>query len=245
VRNIKLVLEYDGTDFRGFQRQRGLRTVQGVLEECFARVLGEQTKAVGAGRTDAGVHALGQVVNFRTSRPVPSDRLSRVLNAALPNDIKVQHCEEVSDDFHARRCARSRTYAYRVIERAQPSPLLGRCALIVPDRLNARRMASAAKLLVGRHDFRAFQGGGAETKTTERRVIRLDCERRGKEISITVEAESFLYQMVRIIASVLLAVGRGEIREEEIAAMLTAGLRPRGLAPAPACGLILLGVSYC
>ena len=123
MRNIKLTLEYDGTDFHGFQRQRDLRTVQGELERRFARLLDEDTKIVGAGRTDAGVHALGQVANFRTARPIAVERLADVLNSTLPQDVKVQQCQEVEQGFNARTCARSRTYRYAVIERSSPSPL--------------------------------------------------------------------------------------------------------------------------
>src|SRR5574340_369122 len=207
MRNLKVTLEYDGTDFRGFQRQPRLRTVQGVLEERFARMLREPVKVVGAGRTDAGVHAVGQVANFTTTRPVPIERMAEALNGALPPDVKVVGCEEVGADFHARRSARSRRYAYTVIERDRPSPLLGRYALLSPPGLSVERMAEAAAGLVGRHDFRAFQAAGSETKTTERRLLRLDCLRQADRITITAEAESFLYQMVRLMVS-----GRSEER---------------------------------
>ena len=239
ARNIKLTLEYDGTEFHGFQRQPRLRTVQGVLEERFSRALGEPVKVIGAGRTDAGVHALGQVANFRTTRPVPMERLAGVLNAALPADVKVQACGEVGEEFHARRCARSRTYRYTVIERVAPSPLLGRFALIVPDALSVERMSQAARPLLGRHDFRAFQASGSETATTERTLMRLDCRRDGDCITITAEADSFLYRMVRLIVSGLLAVGRGELEPEALARALRTGERP-----AAACGLCLVQVSY-
>jgi tRNA pseudouridine38-40 synthase len=245
MRNIKLTLEYDGTGFHGFQRQRRLRTVQGVLEERLARVLREPVKVIGAGRTDAGVHALGQVANFRTTRPVPIERLTQVLNAALPPDVKVQSCDEVEDGFHARRSALSRTYRYTVVERSTPSPLVGRYALIVPESLSVRRMAAAARPLLGRHDFRAFQASGSRTRTTERTVLGLHCCRQKERISVTVEADSFLYRMVRIIVRALLAAGRGELQPDDIVAALTTGRRPvAGTAPAPACGLCLLRVSY-
>jgi len=247
MRNIKLILEYDGTDFHGFQRQpasRG-RTVQGVLEERFSRLLAEPIEVIGAGRTDAGVHALGQVANFRTSRPVPLDRLAKALNGALPADVQVQGCEQVEESFHARRSACSRTYRYTVIERDSPSPLLGRFALVTPGRLDVERMAEAARLLVGRRDFRAFQARGSSVQVTERTLMRLDCRRRGRRIEITAEADSFLYHMVRLMVSGLLAVGRGELEPRELAAALEAGERPSaGRTPAPACGLCLVQVSY-
>lgn len=245
MRNIRLTLEYDGTGFHGFQRQPRLRTVQGVLEEGFSRALREPIKVIGAGRTDAGVHALGQVANFRTTRPVPMERLAGVLNGALPRDVRVQGCEEVEEEFHARRCARSRTYVYTVIERTSPSPLLGRYALVVPETLVLGRMTAAAGSLVGKHDFRAFQASGSEAGSPVRTLFRLDCRRRARRTSITAEADSFLYQMVRLIVSGLLAVGREEMEPGALATALASGERPAaGRRPAPACGLCLLQVSY-
>jgi len=242
--NFKLTLEYDGTDFHGFQRQPRLRTVQGTLEARFSRLLGEPIKVIGAGRTDAGVHALGQVANFHTTRPVASERMTRVLNAALPSDLKVQQCEQVPEHFHARRCALSRTYRYTVIERPAPSPLLGRYALILHEPLDLSAMRAAAKPLLGRRDFRAFQASGSETKTTERTLMRLDCLRQAHTVEITAEADSFLYHMVRIIVAALLRVGRGVLPPDALAAALASGDRLPKSGPAPPCGLCLLRVSY-
>jgi len=244
MRNLKLVVEYDGTDFHGFQRQRQLRTVQGVLEERFSALLGEKIKITGAGRTDAGVHASGQVVNFRTTRPIEMKQIVKALNAALPRDIKVQRCEEVKETFHARRSASSRTYRYTLIERPAPSPLLGRFALIVPERLNLTAMQRAVEPLIGRHNFRAFQASGSETMTTERTLMRLDCQREGTRIEITAEADSFLYQMVRIIVGAMLQVGRRQMPPSAPADALRNGERLPRCTPAPACGLSLVEVSY-
>jgi tRNA pseudouridine38-40 synthase len=244
MRNIKLILEYDGTDFHGFQRQRRLRTVQGVLEERFSELLGEETKVIGAGRTDAGVHALGQVANFWTARPIGIDKLVDVLNGTLPADVKVQACEEVDQGFHARRSARSRTYRYSVVERDRPSPLQGRFAVVMPTRLAVAKMQEAAGPLIGRHDFRAFQASGSETATTERTLLRLDCERAGDCVQITAEADSFLYQMVRRIVAGLIAVGGAKLKTSGLAEALTSGERLPNCPPAPACGLCLVQVSY-
>ncbi len=244
MRNIKLILEYDGTGFHGFQRQRKLRTVQGVLEERFSKLLAEEVKIVGAGRTDTGVHAIGQVVNFHTTRPVELDRLGGALNASLPDDVKVQAWEEVGAGFHARRCARSRAYRYTLIERAAPSPIAGRFALVLPDRLDLAAMNEAAAPLVGRHDFRAFQASGSETKTTERNLTRLECRRTGRRIEIAAEADGFLYQMVRNIVAGLIGVGRGRIEGGALAEALASRERLPKCPPAPACGLCLVQVSY-
>jgi tRNA pseudouridine38-40 synthase len=244
MRNIRAILEYDGTKFHGFQRQRGLRTVQGVLEGRFSRLLDEETKIIGAGRTDAGVHALGQVANFRTARPIGIDKLVDVLNGALPADVKVQSCEEVDASFHARRCARSRTYRYSIIERATPSPLRGRFALVIPTRLTVTAMKQAARPLIGRHDFRAFQASGSETVTTERTLLRLACERVGDSVEITAEADSFLYRMVRRMVAGLLRVGSGKLKRAALAEALASGEQLSNCPPAPACGLCLVQVSY-
>ncbi|MFB3881318.1 MAG: tRNA pseudouridine(38-40) synthase TruA [Armatimonadota bacterium] len=244
MRNLKLTLEYDGTDFHGFQRQRGLRTVQGVLEDRFSRLLGEEIHVVGAGRTDAGVHATGQVASFRTSRPIGLDRLVPVLNGALPGDVKVQVCEEVDEGFHARRSARSRTYRYTVVEREAPSPLAGRFALVVSGRLDVGAMAEAAAALTGRHDFAAYQAAGSRTATTERTLMRLECVRDGSRVEVTAEADSFLYHMVRLLVAGLLRVGRAELRPAALAEALAQRQRLPKCPPAAACGLCLVKVSY-
>jgi len=215
-----------------------------VLEARFSRLLGEPIAVIGAGRTDAGVHARGQVVNFATSRPVATEKLVAVLNRALPADVKVQHAEEVAPEFHARRSARRRTYEYTIVERDEPSPLLGRFALVTPERVHVTRMTRAARRVLGRHDFRAFQGGGAETKSTERALFRLSCRRDGNRVTVTAEADAFLYQMVRLLIGTLLAVSRGELAPEDVAQALAAGDRRALPAPAPACGLCLVHVRY-
>jgi tRNA pseudouridine38-40 synthase len=244
MRNLKLTLEYDGTAFHGFQRQNGLRTVQGEVEARLSRLLDESVKVIGAGRTDAGVHALGQVANFRTTRPIDMRRATQVLNATLPQDVKVQACEEVADAFHARRCARSRTYQYTLIERGTPSPLLGRFAFLLPYQIDVDRMQAAAEPLVGQHDFKAFQASGSPTRTTERTVRLLQCRRSDDTVRIIVEANSFLYRMVRIIVAALVAVGRRDLQPEALVASLSSGERLAKIAPAPACGLCLLRVLY-
>ncbi len=244
MRTLRLVVEYDGTEFHGFQRQPARRTVQGVLEERFSHLLGEPIHVIGAGRTDAGVHATGQVVSFTTTRPVPVEKLVDVLNGSLPGDVKVQRCDEAPPDFHARRSARSRSYVYTLLERECPSPLRGRYALVVKPGLDVAKMAEAAGGLVGRRDFRVFQASGSPTKSTERTLHRLECARSGDCITVEVEADAFLYQMVRRLVGALVAVGRGTL---ETVTLLRAVAEPGSVRlppPAPACGLCLVQVSY-
>ncbi len=244
MRTIKLTVAYDGTDFHGFQYQRELRTVQGVLEDRFSRLLGEQVRITGAGRTDAGVHALGQVAALRTTRPLEIAKLTEVLNGALPQDVKVQACEEAAGGFHPRRDARSRTYRYTIVERDAPSPIAGRFALVLPGRLDVAAMRRAAAPLLGRHDFAAFQAAGSETATTERTLMQLSCERADDRIEITAKADAFLYRMVRLLAGGLIRVGRGDLPTEALADALDTRQRLPKTPPAAACGLCLVQVSY-
>ena len=244
MRTLKLVVEYDGTDFHGFQRQPRSRTVQGVLEEGFCRLLAEPVRLAGAGRTDAGVHAAGQVVSFATSRPLRVERLVQVLNGVLPRDVKVQHCEEADASFHARKSALSRTYRYTITERERPSPLAGRFALVAAPGLDVPGMAEAASRLVGRRDFRAFQARGSAAQSAVRRLLRLECVRAGSLVSITAEADAFVHQMVRRLVGALLLVGRGSWESEAVLRALVSPGSLRLPPPAPPCGLCLMQVSY-
>ena len=244
MRNLKLVLEYDGTDFHGFQRQPRLRTVQGVLERALSRLLSSPTKIIGAGRTDAGVHALGQGVNFVTGNPIPVDRLAFALNRALPSDMAVRKVEEVPLDFHARRSARSRRYRYAILNRTCPAALASRFATQIPDTLDVAAMQEAAQHLIGEHDFRAFQAAGSETRSTRRVLSVLKCLRRGELVFTFLQADSFLYQMVRIMVASLLRVARGEWRPSELRVLLDSRDRGRAPGPVPPQGLCLTRVSY-
>jgi len=244
MRNLRLLVEYDGTDFHGFQKQPRVRTVQAELEKGLSRLLEEPVTVIGAGRTDAGVHATGQVVNFRTTRPIPVDRLPRAASDLLPADLVVRAAAEAPAEFHARRHARWRRYRYAILCRAEPSALLARYSYRVAERPELSAMREAAARLLGEHDFRAFQAAGSETWTTVRRLRRLDLEDRGALILVTVEADSFLYQMVRLLVAALLAVGRGELGAAELEGLLRGGDRRRLPGPAPARGLCLIRVGY-
>ena len=244
MRNFKLVLEYDGTDFRGFQRQPRLRTVQGVLEAALARVLAAPTRAITAGRTDAGVHALAQVVSFTTENPIPGARLALALNRVLPRDLVVKEIEEVSLSFHARRSARQRRYRYTILNRARPAALVTRFSCQIPEPLDLASMQEGADHLLGEHDFRAFQAAGSETGSTRRTLRLLRCLRASDFVFITLEADSFLYQMARIIVASLLRVARGQWDPYQLKRLLLSGDRRRAPAPAPPQGLCLVGVIY-
>ncbi len=248
MRSLLLVLEYDGTDFAGFQIQPGQRTVQREIESALARVTGEQIRIKGAGRTDAGVHATGQVASLTTSSGLGVETLSRALNANLPPDVAVRLAREVPEGFHARYSAWSRAYWYWVWNAPSPTPLGRRYSYHWPRPIDPEAVQAAARTLVGTHDFASFAGSAdpsrAEAGTTVRTVIRLACRRQGSLVAIEVEANAFLPKMVRNIVGTLLQVGSGKLRVEQMSEILEARSRAMAGPTAPARGLCLVEVRY-
>ena len=244
MRNVKVIVEYDGTDFFGFQKQPARRTVQGTLEWALAKITKEPVNVVGAGRTDAGVHALGQVISFKTSGSIPTDRVSIALNSLLPRDVVAKGAEEVSEDFHARFSATSRLYRYQILNGDYPSAICGRFVWYHREKLDLESMREAAKALIGRHDFASFAMADAETRGTERDLFRLSIERCGDLIACELEANAFLHSMARIIVGTLVEVGDGRREPREISEILQRADRNAAGKTAPACGLILVSVRY-
>ncbi len=244
MRRLALVLEYDGTAYAGWQRQPSAPTIQAALEAALASLLQSPCPVVGAGRTDAGVHAFGQVAHCDTGSALPPGRIRDALNALLPRDIVVRDVVAVAPDFHARRDARLRIYRYALLVRPRPSALLRRYAHHVAGPLDLDAMQAAAALLAGRHDFAAFRVAGTATLSTicTVRVARL--ERRGDLVIVTVAADRFLRQMVRRIVGTLLAVGRGSLAPGAVAAMLKRMDHEHAGAAAPPNGLYLVRVVY-
>jgi tRNA pseudouridine38-40 synthase len=240
---LRLTVEYDGTDFNGFQWQPGLRTVAVVLEAALARLFEQRVKLTSAGRTDSGVHASGQVVAFSSEHPFPLERLPVALNALLPHDCAVREVATVGSDFSARFSARERTYVYAVLNRPQRSALTARYACHVARPLDLAAMEAAGACLVGEHDFRAF-GTSENLGPTVRSISRLTVEPRGELIRIEIAANGFLHHMVRIIVGTLLECGQGRRPSHEVATILEAGDRSIGGSTAPAQGLCLAGVRY-
>lgn len=243
-RNIMLVLEYDGADYAGFQWQPGRPTVQAELEKAIAALTGEAVRVIAAGRTDAGVHALGQVVNFRTESALPAATVQRGLNALLPAAVAVRQAADVADDFHARYSALSRSYRYTILNAPLRSPLRRLTSYHVPAPLAVERMAQAAQALLGTHDFAAFGGPMRAEGTTMRTVYRIGCRREGELVLLDIEANAYLSRMVRSIAGTLIDVGRGKLPEDEVAAILAAAERRRARPSAAACGLCLMSIRY-
>lgn len=243
MRTLCLVLQYDGTDYKGFQRLSRGRSVQGELERTWREVTGETVKTVCAGRTDAGVHALGQVVSFRTEAGIPTEKVVAALNGRLPVDVQARRAAECDDAFHARFSAASRTYLYLVRRTGRPSVFADRYSLLVTGRLDKEAMVRAAGPLLGTHDFRSF-GSPAPGKPTVRRLERVVYRQRGQWLVIQMTANAFLRGMARTLAAQFLGVGCGEVAPETVRERLEA--RNRGVAGkgAPPNGLYLARVKY-
>jgi tRNA pseudouridine38-40 synthase len=245
-RNIRLLVEYDGTFYHGFQVQDdpSLPTIQGELEAAIATICGETIRITGSGRTDAGAHALGQVVNFHTYSFVPIERFSVALNSVLPKDIRVKQAESVPFSFHARFDAIAKTYVYIVDNRPHASVFLRNYVYHVPQALDVAAIKEAAALLVGTRDYASFQTSGSSARTSIRTVYYLGVEAEGGIIKFIIRANGFLYNMVRNIVGTLLEVGKGKLMVEEIVAILAARDRSEAGPTAPAKGLYLVGVDY-
>ncbi len=247
---LMAVVEYDGTNYRGFQAQREGATIQGEIEQALATITQERIRVVAAGRTDAGVHARGQVVHFVTAWRHPLEDLQRALNAVLSKDVAILELRAVSPDFHARRDARSRVYVYSVYDSKVRSPVLGRFSHHCERALDVEAMNQACQCLVGEQDFGPFgwapgsERGYVGRRGTVRRVLRVECARQGELVKVTIEADAFLRSMVRRVVGNLLLVGRSDLSGDEFAALLDLKHRRLPAGAAPACGLCLVRVNY-
>ncbi len=244
MRNLRLDICYDGTRYRGWQRLPGAdNTIQGKLEKTLSRILGEPIEITGSGRTDAGTHALGQVANFHCSSCMTCEGILSQLRMYLPEDIGIYSCKDVSERFHARLNAKTKTYRYRVWNSDKPCVFDRKYVYVDTADVDVERMRRAAKLFLGKHDFSAFCANKNMKKSTERFIRELNIEKIGEELVFTVTGNGFLHHMVRILVSTLLEVGRGE-RSIESIPLLFGGKRSDAGPLIPACGLCLMEVSY-
>jgi len=245
-RNIKLVLEYDGTNYHGWQSQigSGLPTIQDVFEHALKKLTSETINVVSSGRTDAGVHALGHVANFKTASRIPAEAWAPALNHLLPNDIRVLLANEVPDDFHARFSARGKIYQYRILNRRCPSALYRNYSWHMSKRLNLKNMRSAAACLVGKHDFSAFRSSECGAKTPVRTLKTLNIKKSGEFVEILLEADAFLMHMARNIVGTLAEVGLNRRPVADVKRILLSCDRSMAGRSAPSCGLYLLKVFY-
>jgi tRNA pseudouridine38-40 synthase len=244
MRNIKLTVSYDGTDFHGWQRQPGLRTVQELLEAALTQLTGTRPATNASGRTDAGVHALGQVVHFLTISHHSNETLVRALNAILPHDIRVLAAEEKPQAFHATLDAKSKVYRYAIDNGTIADVFQLRYCWHVHPPLDATAMARASRFLLGRNDFRSFETDWPNRMSSVRTIFDLTVERAGAFVTIEVEADGFLYNMVRSIAGTLMLVGAGKRAEAWVAEVLAGQSRVLAGPTAPAKGLFLVKVEY-
>lgn len=274
MKRVMLTVAYDGTRYHGWQVQPNGETIEGILNRCLSELLGEKIEVTGASRTDAGVHALGNVAVFDTASRIPADKLAYALNRSLPEDIRIQKSEEVAPDFHPRRCASRKTYEYRIYCAPFPMPTKRLYAHYTYVPMDVDLMRRAAAYLTGEHDFKSFCSTDSQAETTVRRIdsirvladggqcgaageLEMDAggcgesdfqskavDHTGQEIVIRVSGNGFLYNMVRIIAGTLMEVGRGHIPPEQIINILEARDRQAAGPTAPACGLTLAGIEF-
>ena len=243
--NVKMTYAYDGTRYAGSQIQENAVAVENELVRAIHRVTGEDVRLISAGRTDAGVHAEGMVSNFRMESPIPMGNLPYALNDQLPDDIRVRECVQVAEDFHARYDARRKTYLYRIMNARYISPLRRLYGVQIYRPLDERKMANAAKIFLGRHDFTSFMSAKSKPGTNPVRTIdEIRVERVDDEILLFFTAESFLYNQVRIMAGALVGIGAGDMDEAELGKILAAKDRARAGHTFPAKGLTLLHIEY-
>lgn len=247
-RRVKLVLAYDGTDFHGLQYQPGLRTVQGVLEEALAKVAGHPVKVTAAGRTDAGVHAGGQVAHWDLAGNIPTGRIAVALRGLLPKDLVVYDVAEVPPDFHARFHAVSKVYTYSILTSSHGWPFIARYVLHHPYPLDVQAIRWAGRQLQGKRSFASFQASGGAVHSTVRNLIRVETEEQamawGRMIHITFEADGFLYHMVRNLVGTLMEIGRGRRSLSWLEEVVAAEDRRAAGPTVPAQGLSLKMVNY-
>lgn len=244
MRNIKIVVEYDGTGFSGWQVQPEARTVQGEIERTLAFLTSESIRIDGSGRTDAGVHALGQVATFKTQTKIPNENLMRVLNHHLPEDITIKALEEVEHNFHARYHACGKHYQYRIYNAPLRSSLLRNYNWHIKKPLAVDSMLKAIPYLVGEKDFKCFMATGSTAKTTVRNVYEIDAYHEGDFLVIDFKGNGFLYNMVRNMTRLLVDIGTGKESIARIPEIIASGDRSKIKRTAPACGLYLVEVYY-
>ncbi|MCD7982272.1 MAG: tRNA pseudouridine(38-40) synthase TruA [Clostridiales bacterium] len=244
MKRIRLVVAYDGTNYRGWQLQPNGITIEEVLNRALSDLLGERIRVIGASRTDSGVHSLGNVAVFDTNTCIPPEKISFAVNQYLPEDIVVQESREVPGSWHPRHCDSKKTYEYRILNRTFPLPSRRLDTYFFHYPLDMEKMQKAAGLLEGTHDFKSFCSVGSSAKSTVRTVFSCEVVRNGELITIRVCGSGFLYNMVRIIAGTLLQVGTGRLDPEDMTRILEAKDREAAGPTAPAHGLTMMGIEF-
>lgn len=244
MKNVKLTIEYDGTNYHGWQVQSNAKTVQGTVERAIHGLTGEEITITGSSRTDQGVHAYGQVANFLTHSNIPQDRFSYALNRMLPEDIVIKKSEEVSLDFHARYCSKGKKYRYLIYNSSFPSAIFRNRSYHVSHHLDMEEMEKSISFFKGTHDFSAFRSTGSSVKTSVRTIFDVNLTRAEDNIWFEVSGDGFLYNMVRIMVGTIVDVGMGRIKSKDIPRIIESLERKKAGRTAPPQGLYLVEVYY-
>ncbi len=244
MKNILLTIEYDGKDFNGWQKQPNKLNIQGEIERAIEEITGEKVDLIASGRTDAGVHALAQMANFKTNSKLPVEKYPIALNTKLKKSIRIQKAEEVEENFHSRYHCKQKTYRYIINNSSQGSSIYRNLEYFIPNKLDVEKMQEAVKYFEGEHDFKAFKASGTSSKSSVRTIYKAKVEKQGERIIIELTGNGFLYNMVRIIAGTLVEVGLGKIKPEEISEIIEKKERANAGKTLPPQGLYLVKVEY-
>lgn len=244
MRNIKLTIEYDGKDFNGWQKQPNKLNIQGEIEKAIYNVTGEQVELYASGRTDAGVHALGQVANFKTNSNIPINKFAIAINSQLKKSIVIKNAEEVDGNFHSRYKCKQKTYRYIINNSIQGTAIYRNLEYHIPQKLDIEKMKQAIKYFEGEHDFKAFKSSGTSSKSSVRTIYKAEIKEEGEKILIELTGNGFLYNMVRIISGTLVDVGLNKIEVEVIPKIISEGKRENAGKTLPPHGLYLCSVKY-
>lgn len=244
MRNIKLTIEYDGKDFGGWQKQPNKLNIQGEIERAIENITGEKVELVASGRTDAGVHAVAQVANFKTNSSISIEKIPIAINSQVKNSIRIHNAEEVDEKFHSRYNCKRKTYRYVIDNSKYGSAIYRNISYHVPVELNVEEMKKAIKYFKGEHDFKAFKSSGTSSKSSVRTIYEANIVTEGPNIAIDLTGNGFLYNMVRIISGTLVDVGLGKIKAEDIPNIIESKDRTKAGKTLPPQGLMLLKVEY-
>ena len=244
MRNIKLTIEYDGKDFKGWQKQPNKLNIQGEIEKAIENITGEKVELIASGRTDAGVHAMGQVANFKTNSNMPIEKIPIAINSQVKNSIRIQNAEEVDENFHSRFNCKKKTYRYVIDNSKYGSAIYRNISYHMPIKLDVEEMKKAIKYFEGEHDFKAFKSSGTSSKSSVRTIYNAELKQNGERIIIELTGNGFLYNMVRIISGTLLEVGLGNIKAEDIPNIIESKDRKMAGKTLPPHGLYLVEVMY-
>ena len=244
MRNIKLTIEYDGKDFKGWQKQPNKLNIQGEIEKAIENITGEKVELIASGRTDAGVHAMGQVANFKTNSNMPIEKIPIAINSQVKNSIRIQNAEEVDENFHSRFNCKKKTYRYVIDNSKYGSAIYRNISYHMPIKLDVEEMKKAIKYFEGEHDFKAFKSSGTSSKSSVRTIYKADIITEGTNIAIDLTGNGFLYNMVRIIAGTLVDVGLRKIKPDDIPEIIASKDRTKAGKTLPPHGLMLLNVVY-